>query len=96
MGMGSTGTANAEGKFELTTVIGQNAKPGAPPGSYRVVVSSLGDPMGKPIEAKPNEPPANIGAMELLPPRFSDPSQTELKATVPEAGSTFEFKVSKR
>jgi hypothetical protein len=95
MGMGSTGVTNGEGKFELVTVVGAETKPGAPPGNYKVAVSSLVDPKGQPVEAKPNEPPANMGAMESLPPRFSDPSQTEFKAVVPQA-SGFEFKVSKR
>jgi hypothetical protein len=40
-GHAASGRTNDEGKYELTTMIGNHSKPGVVPGSYQVVVSLL-------------------------------------------------------
>lgn len=82
------GAADAAGKFELTTSIGPNRKPGAGPGDYKVVISQFLAPNGSPQDpAKP----AEIPGKEALPDKFSNLSKTELKATIPAAGGEQNF-----
>jgi hypothetical protein len=51
-------------------------------------------PDGSPVVLEPGEPPANVGARESLPRRYSDLMMTELKAQVTDDGGSFKFKVS--
>ena len=95
-GPGSSAITDESGKFELATVISDKSKPGAIPGNYRVLVSSLIGPDGKMVVPDGKTPPANLAAREALPPRFSDVMISELKATVADKGGTFDFKVSSR
>ena len=94
VGPGSTAITDESGKYNLVTVISGKSKPGAVPGNYRVWISSLIGPDGKPIMPDGVTPPANLAAREVLPERFSSPGTTELKATVADKGGTFDFKVS--
>lgn len=93
MGNGATGVTDANGTFELVTLKGNAKKPGAIPGSYRVSISRLVGPDGKPIAPNADVPPANLGAIESLPTRYSDVMMTELKATVTSQGGEFDFKI---
>lgn len=95
-GPGSSAVTDESGKYELVTVIGGKPKPGAIPGNYRIWISSLIGPDGKLIVPDGVTPPANLAARELLPPRFSDIVNSELKATISESGGVFDFKVSER
>ena len=90
-GHGASGVTDGEGKYELTHSSGQK---GAVKGDYRVVVSLLLAPDGSPIGGDPTKSPtgATVGR-ESLPPRFSSPQETTLKASVPEAGGTQDFTV---
>lgn len=94
VGPGSSAITNDSGKYELVTVISGKSKPGAIPGNYKVWISSLVGPDGKPIVPDGVTPPANLAAREVLPERFSSPMTSELKATVSDKGGTFDFKVS--
>lgn len=96
LGPGATGVTGTDGKYTLSTSTGPDAKPGAAPGEYRVAVSSLIGPTGEIVAIQPNQPPADAGALESLPPRFSDPSQSELKANVGPTGGSFDFQVSRK
>jgi hypothetical protein len=104
----SVGTTNAEGKFELYVVkrgvsAGDAPMKGAIPGDYRVTVSLLKKPDGTPVpppKIGSNEqppPPAEMAAMESIPPKYSFPGNTILKATVgPQGGSDFKFDVTSK
>lgn len=92
-GPGSTAITDDSGNYTLTTMISDKLTPGAVPGNYRVSVSSLIGPTGEPIIPDGKTPPAMLAAREALPTRYSDVLTTELKATVPEGGGTFDFKV---
>lgn len=94
MGTGATGLTNASGSFELITMKGKSKQSGAIPGKYRVSISRLVGPDGKAIAPNADVPPANLGAVESLPPRFSDVMMTELKASVTEQGGKFDFNIS--
>lgn len=96
MGPGANAVTDESGSFELVTAIGRRAKPGAIPGKYRVSISRLVGPDGSPIVLEPGAPPANAGARESLPPRYSDVMMTELKADVGDEGGSFDFKVKLR
>jgi hypothetical protein len=103
----SVGTTDAAGKFELYVVRPgvdpNNPLKGAIPGEYTVTVSLLVKPDGTPVPApkigsnEPPPPPANMGAMESIPQRYSFPGQSQLTATVgPQGGSDFKFDVQSK
>lgn len=81
----------ADGSFDLATMY----QPGAAPGEYRVSVSYMVGAGGKVVDLeahsaiiKPEE--FNTGR-EKVPKRYSDPSQTDLRAIVPRSGATLQF-----
>lgn len=92
MGDGANAVTSASGEYELKTG-GAN---GTVPGNYRVLVSRLIDPFGKPVIATPETPPANLGARESLPTRYSDYAMTTLKSKVAPPGGTFDFKLTSK
>jgi len=79
-GIECSGTTDATGRFEIKHPRGAA---GAPAGSYSVIVSRYVDGSGKAIDPKSDIPPADLGAVESLPPKYSSPDATVLKATVP-------------
>lgn len=95
MGNGATGITDANGTFELVTVRGKGRKtPGAVPGNYKVWISRLVGPDGSPIVPASDVPPADLGAVESLPSRYSDMMMTELKANVTAQGGNFDFRIT--
>lgn len=94
MGNGATGVTDANGTFELVTVHGKGKKPGAIPGKYKVSISRLVGADGSPVVPTANVPPADLGAVESLPPRYSDMLLTELKASVTDQGGSFDFSIT--
>lgn len=94
MGTGATGVTDASGVFELVTVKGTGKQSGAIPGEYRVSISRLVGPDGTAIAPNADVPPADLGAVESLPPRYSDVMMTELKASVPAQGGTIDFRMT--
>lgn len=87
-GADASGITNDDGKYELKILVDQKDKAGAPPGDYKVVVSRFVTPGG---EAYDPSKPTEVPGMESLPPRFSDPNMSTLKATVPAGGGTADF-----
>lgn len=94
MGTGATGVTDSTGAFELVTVKGRGKQAGAIPGEYRVSISRLVGPDGNAVSPNADVPPADLGAVESLPPRYSDVMLSELKANVTSEGGTFDFKIS--
>lgn len=92
MGDGAVGITDANGNYEATA----GGVTGAPLGSYKVIVSRLIDPTGKAVIATLETPPANLGAIESMPPKYSDHTVTALKCTVGADGGTFDFKLTSR
>lgn len=93
-GQGANAVTDDGGEFELITAIGRRTRTGAIPGKYKVVISRLIGPNGSPVVLDSGEAPANVGARESLPARYSDFTLTELKAHVTDDGGSFKFKVS--
>jgi len=89
---GTTFYANTDssGRYELKASNGQK---GAPVGEYNVTCSKYVMPDGSPFTSDGTQSPEMAGAKELLPRSYSDPSQTELKATVPAGGGILDFDV---
>lgn len=67
----------ADGKFELQTVVPEGLKKGAPPGEYLILVSWT-----KPLD--PGDKDSSLGP-DLLPPKYKDPKSSLLEFDV-EAG----------
>lgn len=80
-----------EGRFKLK---GPRGSTGAAPGDYKVAISSMQLPDGKPLA--PDAPIAGSGAVEVVPPQYSDRGRTTLTATVPTGGGNFDFALKKR
>jgi hypothetical protein len=53
-------------------------------------------PDGSPFTSDGSMSPEMAGAKELLPAKYSDQSQTELKATVPAGGGTVDLEVTSK
>jgi hypothetical protein len=83
---------DSTGVYHAETRSGSDLKPGVAPGSYRVMVSRFLKPDGTP-PLDPTEPPANSAARESLPPDFSSPTNSKLRAIVGAEGGTFDFQV---
>ena len=82
MTRGTTYYANTDqsGRYELQASDGQK---GAPVGEYKVTCSKYVMPDGSPFTSDGSMSPEMAGAKELLPPKYSDQSQTELTANRP-------------
>jgi hypothetical protein len=88
MGPECTGTSDAEGKFSLKQVRGSE---GAPVGQFKVAVNRYVKADGSAIALAEGEFPANVGATESLPAKYSSPTDTELTASV--TGPTENLKI---
>ncbi len=86
----ATGFISQTGEYELSTSVGATSKPGASPGEYTVTISRFLNPKGEPQD--PTKP-VEIPGLESLPPRYSNATQTTLKATIPTGGGTQDFDV---
>lgn len=85
-GRASYGTADESGRYEL--MYDQDHK-GTPVGEYKVIFSKMVAPDGSDLPA--GAVPADMGAVEKLPPKYSSEELTQEKATVPSGGGTFDF-----
>jgi len=65
---------------------------GAQSGKFLVVIEHHVKPDGSPM--LPGEAPRDVGAIQILPPKYSSLSATTLKADVPEGGGEFSFELS--
>jgi hypothetical protein len=76
-GLGGSGETGPDGKY---VIVGARGEKGLAPGDYVVIISLRLRPDGSP--ADPNVPPMDSDAREKLPPQYSDPGASTLKATV--------------
>lgn len=82
-GPGSYAVTDADGNFEVRT---GNNQVGAPPGTYKVVISKLVLADGSPIP--PDAPSiADLDTKDLVPPDHRDPDTTPVTVTIPEDGT---------
>jgi hypothetical protein len=88
-GYGGSGITDSAGKYELSSLVGEKAVVGTPPGKYRVIISKLIKPDG--TVPDPMEPPIMSGASQTIPLQYSDFHQSKLDATVATSGGTFNF-----
>ncbi|MEK6261561.1 MAG: carboxypeptidase-like regulatory domain-containing protein [Planctomycetota bacterium] len=92
-GIESVGVTDEQGHFALKQVRGQA---GVPPGDYTVVINRFVKSDGTPVSLNQGEFPANLGAVESLPPQFSNYSESVLLAKVPDTGGEFKFDLPRR
>lgn len=87
-GVGAFGATDGSGKYDLKW---HGAGDGVAPGKYKVVVSRMTQKDGSPVPA--DKSAADVGAVEAIPPRYSDVSVTELLADVGPEGTKHDFKL---
>ena len=92
---GTTYYANTDDSGHYELLAGGGGK-GAPAGEYKVTCSKYVNPDGSPFTSDTGESPEMLGAKESLPPKYSDQSKTELKATVPAGGGTVDFAITSK
>jgi hypothetical protein len=86
------GITDLSGTFSL---LSPTQRPGAAPGAYTVVISKYARPDGTPFPPDAGSDVLGTG-VEHVPARYSNPQQTELRATVPAGGKEdFEFPLTK-
>lgn len=77
-----TGITKADGKYQLATT----ANPGAMPGTYKVVIEAYRANDGAALKVEEGTDIEQLKmagqAKQILPPNYSDPTATELKAEV--------------
>lgn len=86
------GSTDQSGRYELSA---GGAQKGAPVGEYKVTCSKFLKPDGSPFKSD-GQSPELAGAKESIPPRYSDQSQTELKATVKDGGATIDLELKSK
>lgn len=94
---GGQAITDGDGKYEIN--LSANTPNGVPlkgivPGEYQVRLSKFVRPDGTEIPADSKEPPINLGAIESIPPKYSNPTGSSLQAKVPEAGGTQDFELT--
>lgn len=88
-GFGGSGLTDSAGKYELQSLVGEEAVVGTPPGKYKVVISKMIKPDG--TVADMSEPPIMSAARESIPLTYSDFASTRLSETVASSGGTYNF-----
>ena len=83
-GWGCTGLTDASGRYEI---MADAEHKGAPVGDFKVAITKWVMEDGSDFQSAEGLSPMEAGALELLPPKYSDEAETELKATVPAGGS---------
>lgn len=91
-GEGATGITDEAGKYELSHF---RAGKGAMPGDYKVMICKRVMSDGSPIPAGTLSI-AELATRETVPPRYSDYTGTQLKATVHASNPPIDFQVSAR
>ncbi|QDT42606.1 hypothetical protein Pan241w_26920 [Gimesia alba] len=81
-GQGGRGTTDESGKFMLKY---QDGRDGVPPGNYSVLFEHFTMPDGSKVPE--SEFPADVGAINQLPHKYSEFGSSPFKATVPEGGT---------
>ncbi len=83
-----SGITDEQGRYEA--MLNKEHK-GLAVGEFQVVCNKWVLPNGKDFPADSKVPPWELGAKELLPPRYSQEGLSVLKATVPPGGGTIDF-----
>ena len=89
-----SGATDENGKYQLWSNFGSTAKLEGP---CTVKISKMELPPG--VEKPPADMPVSpqmLGAKESLPPKYSDGGKTELTASVPAEGGTFNFELKSK
>lgn len=81
------GRTDSAGRYEA--IANRENRKGLPPGEYKVVVTRLIDPAGKPIASK--VAPIDTAATETVPEPFCRPQLTPLAVTVGTEAKTFDI-----
>ena len=88
---GAAGVADALGKYELVTDIGNGqSRPGVIPGDYTIYVSRMVKPDGSLVPANSKEPPMMSGARDTIPLKYAT-GKIRLKYTVMPEGGSFDI-----
>ena len=90
-GTGGYATTDSSGAY---TVQHRSGAPGVPAGEYVVLFTKMAQPDGSPIP--PGKTAADVMAENVLPPRYSDTTQTEFKLAVPAGGTTKDFALTSK
>lgn len=83
-------TTKDDGTYQLQGLAGKTDCKG----QCKVIISRRLTKDGQPVP--PGEAPANVGAVEKLPKRYSHPATTELSADVPAGGGKFDFPLNSK
>jgi hypothetical protein len=98
-GPGATGMTDSLGEYSLTfrDANGKTAS-GVIPGKYKVAVSKMVKLDGSVWTPSPenNEGPMMTGAREHVPIKYSNPSQSPLRAVIGPKGGTFNFEIKSK
>ena len=94
LGQGGVARTDAAGKFEATSFDLKDK--GLVQGNYRVVITKPVNPDGTDFVAAPDTDMMTATYKQLLPPIYSDQTQTKLTAEIPAAGKELEFKLSSK
>ncbi|HUT95130.1 MAG TPA: hypothetical protein VMY37_37095 [Thermoguttaceae bacterium] len=78
------GLTDASGRYEI---MADAEHKGAPVGEFKVACTKWVTADGSDFQSQEGVSPMEAGAVDLLPPKYSDETETELKATVPAGGS---------
>lgn len=91
-GQAAFGETDANGHYQLSA---SGGKKGCPPGDYQVVVEKWVMPDGSPYKSGEMSP-MDAGAKQEIPAKYTSMESTELKASVPAAGGTFNFDLTSK
>jgi hypothetical protein len=90
-GLGGAGTTGPDGKYTLRDA---RSGGGLAPGQYKVSISRRLRPDGS--VPPPDVPPIESDARETLPPRYSDPQQSSLRANVSKEQTSYDFPLKQK
>ena len=91
-GFGGSGVTDSAGKYELLSLVGEEAAVGTPPGKYKVIITKMIKPDGSVADMM--EPPMMSAARESFPLQYSDTASSILNETVSSSGGTFNFELT--
>lgn len=93
------GVTDENGKYSLVTYVpgsGNDSADGALPGDYRVMIQKLVMPDGGPVPEETTDADAEaLGARQMLLPKYSSPTASQLKATVNAESTVNDFVLAK-
>lgn len=88
---GASGSTDSAGKYEMTSLVGNEGIVGAPPGLYKVTIIRMVKADGTVVSPDKMEPPMLSGARMSLPMQYGSTDATPLEVTVSTTGGTYNF-----